>query len=197
MLRGKVLASIGLAGAGVCAALLMAAVPAQARVIVNVKETKYCEAQINSKEIKGKLTVRPGADCRLVGDSVDGDVSIGEGARLLTLGTGIKGNVSGKVAESVFLLGSEVDGDVSIDGTSGTKVAGFFCPVNGLGIISVCMKDDRVGGNVSITNTSPLGALIAKNLVGEDLTCTGNAAVTNLGEANTVLGQEFGQCVGL
>jgi hypothetical protein len=196
MLRGKVLASIVVAGVGVCTALLIAAVPAQARVIVNVKETKYCEAQITSKEIKGKLTVRPGAKCNLVGDIVDGDVSIGQGARLLTLGTGIKGNLSGKVAESVFLLASEVDGNVSIDGTSGIKGSVFFCPVNGLAV-SVCMEDDQVGGNVSITNTSPLGVLIAKNFVGEDLTCGENASVTNLGEANTVLGQELGQCVGL
>jgi hypothetical protein len=56
-------------------------------------------------------------------------------------------------------------------------------------------------GNVSITNTSPAEADVAGNFVGHDLTCTGNASVTNIAFEiafpNTVAGQAFGQCVGL
>jgi hypothetical protein len=93
-----------------------------------------------------------------------------------------------------MLNGSEVDGDVSIDATSGSKV--FFC-----GPESVIVFDDKFGGNVSITNTSSSGVGFGENVVAQDLTCTGNASVTNMLEGvarpNTVLGQEFGQCVGL
>jgi hypothetical protein len=60
-----------------------------------------------------------------------------------------------------------------------------------------CLGEDRFGGNVSITNTSPDGVLIAKNFFAQDLTCTGNAFLTNNGLMNTVLGQDIGQCVGL
>jgi hypothetical protein len=93
------------------------------------------------------------------------------------------------------VIGSEVDGNASFDATSGTRGCGLL-------LSAVCLGENtRFFGSVSITNTSPNAVVIAGNLFSRDLTCTGNAFVTNNAGIpqlmNTVLGQEFGQCVGL
>jgi hypothetical protein len=193
MLRGKVSARIGVfAGVGACVALLLAAASAQAHTIHI--ETKSCTGLEEHKVIKGKLTVRPGEGCTLFNDTVDGDVSVGRGARLTTVAaTVMKENLSTEGAAFVELVNSEVEGNVSIEATSGTEPP-FLCLA---GPLSVCMIQDRFGGNVSVINTAPNEAVLAGNLFAQDLTCTGNAFVTNDGSKNTVLGQVFGQCVGL
>jgi cytoskeletal protein CcmA (bactofilin family) len=204
VIRYNLLASIGvrgvarlIAGGGACVALLLAAAPAQAHSIH--VETKTCEGTEEHRVIKGKLKVPAGAMCTLLEDIVEGDVSVGRGAFLFAEGVSIKGDLSSEGA--AFILSGtfggrmQVDGDVSIDATSGNQENGV-CP--GFGVpVSVCILAGRFAGNVSITNTSPFGAAIAGSVVAKDLTCTGNAFVTNDGFMNTVLGQEFGQCVGL
>jgi hypothetical protein len=202
MLRGKVLASIDVRGAplvagiGVCAALLLVAASAQAHSMHI--ETKTCAGTEEHRVIKGKLKVPADTSCTLVFDTVEGNVSVGQGARLLTEHVSIKGNLSSEGAEVValgfFAGGTEVDGDVRIDATSGNLNKGV-CP--GLGVVSVCIFGGRFAGSVSITNTSPFGVAVAHSVVAKDLTCSGNAFVTNAGFTNTVLGQEFGQCVGI
>jgi hypothetical protein len=204
MLRRKVLAGIGVrggaslvAGIGACAALLLVAASGQAHSIHI--ETKTCAGTEEHRVIKGKLKVPADTSCTLVFDTVEGNVSVGQGARLFTERVSIKGNLSSEGAEFVALgffgeFGTEVDGDVSIDATSGNLSKGV-CP--GLGVVSVCIFRGRFAGNVSITNTSPFGVAVAESVVAKDLTCTGNAFVTNSGFTNTVLGQEAGQCVGI
>jgi hypothetical protein len=200
MFRYKVLASSGgrgvariVAGAGVCVAtLLLTAASAQAHSIHI--ETKTCAGTEEHRVIKGKLTVRPGAACVLVFDTVEGNVSVGQGARLTTVATAIKENLSSEGAGFVELVRSEIEGKVSIEATSGTGRP-FLCLAGQL--TSVCMVEDQFGGNVSVTNTAPDGVLIVNNLFAQDLTCTGNAFLTNNGFINTVLGQDIGQCVGL
>jgi hypothetical protein len=200
MLRRKALAGIGVrgvtqgvAGVGVCAAaLLLAAGAAQAHSIHI--ETKTCEGKEEHRVIKGKLRVSPGTNCILFFDTVDGNVSVAQGANFILGGHSvITGSLSTEGANSVCIAdGSEVDENVSIDATSGTV---HLCRS------SVIVAEDKFGGNVSITNTSPSEVIFAENVVAQDLTCTGNASVTNVlagvERPNTVLGQEFGQCVGL
>jgi hypothetical protein len=176
--------------------LLLAAGSAQAHAVNLDPET--CGSTAQNKVIKGELTVPPEAACTLIKDTVEGNLSIGEGARLFAGGTDIKGNLSSNSAKSMSLVASEVDGNVSIDATSGTEGAFGACgTVESVCLLGTTLKPDRFLGNVSITNTSPGGAVIANSLVAQNLTCTGNAFATNLGLMDTVSGQEFGQCVGL
>jgi hypothetical protein len=177
----------------VCAALLLAAAPGRA---AGTTGGKICsEVQITSTKIKGKLKVPPGATCTLFGDSIGGEVSVGQGARFTAIATLIKGKLTTKGAETVDLNRSEVEGNASFDATTGTGTLACF----GGGVRdSVCLSPaNKFFGDVSITNTLPGEAVFANNFVEHDLTCTGNALVTNNGFMNTVLGQEFGQCVGL
>jgi hypothetical protein len=177
-----------------CAAPLLAASSAQARVIGIAKENKYCTGFIESKEIKGKLTVRPGTRfCELFDATVDGNVSVDAGANFDLVKSVIKGSLSTDGANLVGVESeSEVQGDVNIDATSATEAESCFQRGQ-----SVCIVSSKFGGNVSITDTSPLAVLFAGNALGQNLTCTGNTSVTNDGFMNAVAGQEFGQCVGL
>jgi hypothetical protein len=207
MLRCKVLESIGVrgvapvvAGIGVCAVLLLAAASAQAHSIH--VETKTCMGTEEGRVIKGKLKVSPGTRCTLFGDIVEGDVSVGQAASFFALETVFKENLSSEGAEVVDLglfFPVEVDGNVSINATSG--IGRGFCSHDGVDV-SVCLSSSRFRGNVSVTNTSPDGAAVFGNFIAQDLSCTGNAFVTNINALaevvpNTVLGREFGQCVGL
>jgi PPE-repeat protein len=177
----------------VCAALLLTAASGQA---ADPAGGKICaEVEITSKKIKGKLKVPPGATCTLFGDTIGGEVSVGQGARFTAIATLIKGKLSTEGAETVDLNRSEVGGNASFDATTGTST--LACFGGGIGD-SVCLSPaNKFFGDVSITNTSPGEAVFADNFVEHDLTCSGNALVTNDGLMNTVLGQEFGQCVGL
>jgi hypothetical protein len=199
MLRCEVLASIGLravarvvVGLGVCAAMLVAAASAQAD---GANATTTCTGPISNTEVTSNLTVPPGATCDLENVVVDGNVSVGQGANLFASAT-IERNLSTDGADSVTLFAAEVDGHTSFDATSGTS--SLFC---GPGVSVCVLATSFPGGSVSITDTSPAGAVFAANSVTRHLTCTGNASVTNMVLAveapNTVLGQEFGQCVGL
>lgn len=205
MLRGKV-ASIVVAGVGVCA-LLVAASTAQAG---GATGGTTCEGGFTFAEIRGNLTVPAGSSCSLDFTTVDGNVSVGSGADFTALAARITQNLSSEGANSVSVLASEVDGNASFDATSGTST-----PESCGSGVSVCLTfafnpgtpnphpngPANKFGNVSITNTSPAEAAVAGNFVGHDLTCTGNASVTNIAFEiafpNTVAGQVFGQCVGL
>jgi hypothetical protein len=194
MLRGKVSASIVVAGLGVCA-LVLAPASAQATFIPGTRDITCAENSIAGTEVFNNVTVPPGGFCNFVrGEGrptiVDGNVTVGKGARFLVFGSVLKGNLTTEGAEEVSLVGSVVEGNASLDATSGEGT--FFCPHD-----PACLLGSGFGGNVSITKTSPAGALIAENFIARDLTCSGNASVKNAGFMNTVLGQEFGQCVGL
>jgi hypothetical protein len=154
-----------------------------------------CTGPISNTEVAGNLTVPPGATCDLENVVVDGNVSVGRGADLFSFAT-IEGNLSTDGADSVTLLATEVDGNASFDATSGT-----FSPLCGPGVSVCVLATSFSGGNVSVTDTSPAGAAFAANFVAGHLGCTGNVSVTNMvlgvEGPNTVLGREFGQCVGL
>jgi hypothetical protein len=199
MLRSDVSARIGVrgvarvvAGLGVCAAMLVAATSAPAD---GTTGRTTCTGPISNTEVTSNLTVPPGAKCELENVVVEGNVSVGQGANLLASAT-IERNLSADGADSVTLLAAEVDGNASFDATRGTSSLPF-CPG-----VSVCvLATSFSGGNVSVTDTSPAGAVFAANFVAGHLSCTGNASVTNMvlgvEAPNTVLGRELGQCVGL
>jgi hypothetical protein len=201
MLRCKVFASIGVrgvarvvAGIGACVALLLAAASAQATFIPGTREITCEENSFAGEEVPNNVTVAPGSECAFVrGEGrptiVDGNVTVGRGARLLVFGSVLKGNLSAEGAEQVDLLRSVVEGNASFDETSGK--GSVFCDQ------SVCLLGSAFGRNVSITKSLPAGTGLAENFIAGDLTCNGNASVTNFGFVNTVLGQELGQCVGL
>jgi hypothetical protein len=186
------------AGFGASATLLLAAAPAQA-IPGPGSSGVTCGPDENTfgREVPNNVTVPPGWICNLdVGihgerTTVDGNVTVGKGAKFLAYESLLKGNLTSEGAEQVSLIGSVVDGNTSFDKTSAAG-GSFFCT-----FASVCLLGSGFGGNVSITNTAPLGALLAENLILRDLTCKGNASATNEGFPNTVFGQEYGQCVGL
>jgi hypothetical protein len=198
MLRGRVLAGVGVGGAervfvalGMCLALLLGPASGQA---AGASGTTTCAGAVNSSEFND-VRVPHGARCGLVGDTIDGNVFVGHDARFTAIGTLIKGSVSTQGAETVSLINSEVYGDASFDMTSGPTT--FFCLGGGIGD-SVCLGPaDKFFSNVTITNTSPATTVVVHDFVAGNLTCIGNASVTNDEEMNTVLGRERGQCVGL
>jgi hypothetical protein len=201
--RYRVSASIGVRGAGRIAAgiglsaVLLFSASAQAEPPPKRSGVTCADNDIYGSVVPNNVTVPPGGKCAFIDTSltqptiVDGNVTVGQGAVLFVFFSVLKGNLSTEGAAQVNLLGSVVEGNVSIDGTSGTEGT-LFC-----GRIAVCLLASAFGGNLSVTNTSPLGAEIAENFVVRDLTCNGNVFVTNAGFRNTVRGQEFGQCVGL
>jgi hypothetical protein len=201
MLRCKVFASIGVrgvarvvAGVGACVALLLAAASAQATFVPGEREIICNENSFAGEEVPNNVTVPPGSECAFVrGEGrptiVDGNVTVSRGARLLVFVSVIKGNLTTAGAEQVDLAGSVVEGNASFDATSGK--GSVFCDQ------SVCLIRSAFGGSVSITKSLPAGAGLDENFIARDLTCNGNASVTNFGFMNTVLGQELGQCVGL
>jgi hypothetical protein len=75
-----------IAGVGVCAALLLAAAPAQAD---NAKGSTTCRYAIERKEITGNLTVPPGTNFHnheqyvLYLDIVDGNVFVDQGSEFI------------------------------------------------------------------------------------------------------------------
>jgi hypothetical protein len=216
MLRCKVVERIRVcgvarivAGVGVYATLLVVASSAQATFHPGAGSL-ICgpDKNVYGEEVFNNVTVPSGANCNLIEYSktqptiVDGNVTVEKGGELFVYGSIIRGNLSAEGAGSVVLLDrSEVVGNVNIDATSG--LSAFFCPY-----ASACLEDSVFGGSVSITKTSPGGVAVAGNLIARDLNCTGNVfteesspaegpTVSNYGFPNTVLGQEFGQCVGL
>jgi hypothetical protein len=201
MPRCKVFASIGVpgvarvvAGIGACLALLLAAASAQATFVPGEREIICSENSFNGEEVPNNVTVPPGGYCNFVvlfgvPTTVDGNVTVDRGGHLLAYRSVIKGNLSTRGATQVSVVGSVVEGNASIDATGGEGT--FFCDQ------SVCLFGSAFGGDVSITKSLPTGAGLGKNFIAGDLTCSGNASVTNLGFMNTVLGQEFGQCIGL
>jgi hypothetical protein len=189
------------AALGVCAAVLVVSAPAQAASGTSAT----CNGSLYGPlEITGNLTVPAYAFCDLEGVTVDGNVSVGQGADLLAAGDLVKRNLSTEGADAVFMIFNEVDGNSSFDATSGSlSICGYGVSNCQLGNANPGIPNAKPHGltnkfgNVSITNTSPAGAIYAGNYVAHDLSCYGNAFVTNEGSLNTVLGHEFGQCAGL
>jgi hypothetical protein len=164
---------------------------------------------LESPTVQGSVHVVAGAFLGVYSATVQGNVHVGAGASLDVGGSIMQHNLTTEGASWINIVSSQVWGNSSFDATSGPPVG---CGGGG----SVCVLFDNFGipnpnphgpaykhGNVSITNTSsPAGAALGSNLVGGDLTCSGNTSVTSnvpgLGVLpNTVVGQESGQCVGL
>ena len=151
-------------------------------------------------EITGNLVVPPGALCVLLGDvTVDGNVSVGAGANFDSVDAHFARNFSTEEANTVILVRTEVDGNASIDATRGVNGCGANLPVcvTGSSFPGTATGVGTKFGNLSITNTAPGRVDVAGNFVAHDLTCTANSQVSAFGNPNTVLGLEFGQCVGL
>jgi hypothetical protein len=183
--------------AGVGAAILAASGSAQAAA-----GNQTCTGGILEVTVTGNLTVPANTLCNVIGTTVNGNVSVGSGAVFVAEFDWFKRNLSTEGANSVFMFLTEVDGNSSFDATSGgISVCGGVseCVIENSnpGVPSANPSGKSKFGNVSITNTYPAGVNFEDNFVAHDLTCYGNAFISNFGVPNTVLGQEFGQCVGL
>jgi len=127
----------------------------------------------------GPLTAN-GVVC-LTGATINGPISVRDGAVLIATGSSIRGPVFASAALRVTLVDDNVHGPVSVSGTTG-----------GVTIIGTV-----VTGPVSLTDNKGT-VVVSTNTINGPLFCTGNSpAPTDNGTANTVHGPAAGQCAGL
>ncbi len=128
----------------------------------------------------GALAVTSGTTC-LSAANVSGPVTVSAGASLVSASSTIAGLTS-TGATNVELVDTTIKGALQITGTTG----------------AVTMFGSTVGGNATISgNKTPRPILLAGNILGAALACTGNnAAPENGGTPNSIKKPATGQCVG-
>lgn len=136
----------------------------------------------------GSLVVPEGEKCTLIGVTVEGSVTVEEGAALFTndlngVNTTIEGNVVGRDAKTVRLIDTDVigqgtTGNINLQRTTGAIIIG----------VEGCAVDPRVGNNITlINNFGPIA--ICQMTVGETITLQGNAK--NIGVYDNVIGNSL------
>ena len=176
--------------------LTLAISPARAQQNIN------CTTQLTSGTFNN-VSVPRNATCILnTPVKVEGNVSVAAGATLDT--ESIDGSILANGAALIFIDSSSIDKNINAAGTTRVEVFGSLVDgnitVSGASFIAIT-GGNSVGGNVndSMNNTGAGNTnIISGNLIGGNLVCAGNTPPpTNNGSANTVSGNEVGQCAGL
>lgn len=110
-----------------------------------------------------EIVVPDGATCKLFGVVVEGDVTVGEDAKLVTRGqTQIGGDVASDGARSVLLIDTDVLGDIDLTGTTGAIVIGSAgCAVDPIAGGSIRLIGNF--GTIAVCEMTVGGSLIARN----------------------------------
>jgi hypothetical protein len=171
----------------------------------NVTIAPPCEQTVTG-EHSGPLTAGEGGLC-LDGASVDGDVDVADGGRLIVQDSDVTGTVTATGASVVAICGSSVTGAVTATGTtasvaigdttSGCEQSTIDGPLTVSGTTGPVVVDrSEVGGDVTISgNTGRMATVLSGLTVDGSLTCTDNAVVpTESGVPMDVAGERTGQC---
>ena len=137
-----------------------------------------CSATVTGEK-RGDLRVESGVTC-VTDATIQGSVSVGQGASLVATNARITGGVTASGAASVELVGTRVAGDVRITAAT-DRVVVFGSTIGG----GLALIDNRPSRPVSVIGNSIDGAL----------TCTGNSeAPDNGGTPNKPGRGAEGQC---
>jgi hypothetical protein len=131
----------------------------------------------------------------------------------------VRGNVTADDAVSLLITGAAITGNVTLTGGGNDLTGGAALPwavtdstiggnltVSGQVTAYLAIMNDRVGGNVTLTDITVLAeaqaVLVAGNTVGRNLSCTGLSGATNSllsgpPAPNVVGGKATGQCAAL
>ena len=130
--------------------------------------------------VTGAVTVKSGVTCIKPGATVGGVVTVENGASLYVTGGILRAAVKATGAGTISLLHATVTGSVTLTGSG-----------------PVSVEDSTVSGPLTL-RLNETSTLVAANVVGGALTCTGNEpAPVNNGLANNVAGPQLGQCAKL
>src|SRR3954463_1609007 len=100
---------------------LVLATVAAAFTAASANATFTCSGTVSDMTINDNVIVPSGANCRLVRDTVNGNVTVQEGGGLIVLNTHITGNLQSIGARWIRIdNGSRIDGATQIIGTTGT-----------------------------------------------------------------------------
>ncbi len=159
----------------------------------------HCDGRIGADSVDDDVTVPDGATCELLGTTVEGNVSIGHGARLYARGVDVDGDIEGERTALVELSAeSNVGGNVQLE--SGATAIVRDSHIDG----DLSWEDQHghllaehtsVSGNLEADGNTG-GLSLSDNKIGGDLSCQENSPTPN-GGGNTVSGDHEDQCRGL
>ena len=156
------------------------------------RDIVVCTSTMTGGVVRGNLVVPTGAACRLVGVTVDGNVSVGARAELdVNSGSKIGGNIVAEQCNFVVLFGNpiSVGGNLEAEdctgqsGSSGWEVTTGPAPGITIGGNFACennadaclVRGGKVGGNVLLSKNGPsqvFSATIGGNLWVNENSCT-------------------------
>jgi|tagenome__1003787_1003787.scaffolds.fasta_scaffold20896521_2 hypothetical protein len=162
-------------------------------------EPGHCSGRIEAVSVDGDVTVPNGATCELLGTHVDGNISIGHGGRLYASGVDVDGDIEGERTLDVEVTaGSNIGGNLQLESGEAVRVTGSHVD----GDLSWQGQDGAlelqgatVRGNVVLEENTG-GVTVSSNRIGGDLSCEDNAPPP-AGGGNAVSGERDEQCGGL
>ncbi len=135
-----------------------------------------CSSTLGKKRIDGDVVVR--GTCTLNGTTVDGNVKVYQGGKLIIKNATIDGDVQADKANSVSITGGAVNGNIQVKQSTTVRVSGV-----------------RVDGDIQLFDNR--GSVRAeRNNVNGNLQCKGNTKKV-VGQANRVNGNKEDQCKAL
>lgn len=156
----------------------------------------HCDGRLADISVDGDVTVPAGATCELVGTTVEGNVSVGHGARLYARHADVDGDIEGEGTTVVDVADdTDVGGNVQLE--SGATVTIRDSHVDGdLGLedqhgVST-VTGDSVHGNVELDGNHD-AVHLSHTRIGGDLSCQDNTPAPD-GGGNTVSGDREDQC---
>jgi hypothetical protein len=159
----------------------------------------HCDGQLGPGSVDGDVTVPDGATCELRGIRVGGNISIGHRAHLVAEGVDVDGDLEGEGTATVEVTsGSRVGGNLQLESggsvlVSNSHVGGDLSWEEQHGTLRA--DGNTVSGNLELDGNT--GATrVSDNEIHGDLSCDENAP-TPVGGHNSVSGDQEGQCRGL
>ena len=159
-------------------------------------EPGHCSGRAAAVSVDGDVTVPDGATCELLGTHVEGNVSIGHTARLYASSVDVDGDIEGERTLAVEAShNSTIGGNLQLEsgGTAlvtDSHVDGDLSWEDQHGDLEA--RDKAVRGNLELEgNTGHV--TVSQNRIGGDLSCQDNSPAPQ-GRDNTVSGDEEQQC---
>jgi len=159
----------------------------------------HCRGRIGGVSVDGDVTVPNGATCELDGTRVEGNISVGHGARVYARGVDVDGDLEGESTTAVEVTdGSVIGGNVQLESggsavVSDTHIDGDLSWEEQRG--ALVADSSTIRGNLEVDGNSG-GVTITDNQIVGDLSCDENNPAPH-GAGNTTSGDEDDQCRGL
>ena len=165
--------------------------PEAYRATVLPGEEQECTTTVSSDR-PGRLIVTSGVTCVAAGVTINGGVTVRQGASLVVSdGATINGGLRADGASVIHVFGARINGDSSITGTTDDVI------VAGSQFSGDVTVSDNTGYVTTILSgaTREYGILLIGNQVHGNLTCSGNSPhVANFDVPNVVGGSRSGDC---